>query len=279
MARTLGQLRCGRCAERFWPGPAESVVPAVICPACGAAHANAESVPFDWGDFNAYLSYMGPVYPQALAWMRRWWADEPPRYGRHGGLWWSNLDRVTPGESHGFPFCVLNGNDNMRTAVRSSPIIGSRPVTVCLLAAWLPAAARSVPPPPGFRFARGGLWAAAPRSIAPAEAVRQLVAYARSVGAEPLFALAEVDDPTPMERPPIADVLTDSTADSRLESQAHRCSICGAPGSVSDLVGEGRCPWCGAAQALPPELAHALALYQRRVQAAQIRGTGPTFGA
>ncbi len=266
MARALGQLRCGRCEGRFWSEVADWASAAVLCPRCGAAYVNTGALPYDDAAYFESIQPSTPLLRNLSEWMRTWWADDPPSYEMR--LWMVYLQSVQVAVVDGFATCVVRATP--RNPMRGMP----RDVTICMVAAWVPDAKRVGDAlPRGVEWARVGLSCATPGFRPPGEIAQGLVAYARSLGAEPAYALDEVDDPTPL--PLEAEPPPDPAADAQLESRTIACQGCGAPASVEELVGGARCPYCGAVQGLPIELVNELRLHRRRVRAAQLRSALP----
>jgi len=281
MARILGQLQCRRCGVRFWPERGESAALVLFCPRCSAAHANPDALP------------SGPLRTSNRVvneWLRTYWIDaarprpqvlgaprRPPTTGlfRRSPGWISvgaleSIARCWTMEVEGFPTAVVRCAYLHR---HGKYIYSSEVWTTVLVAAYLPRA-DLLSDIEGAWIGRGGLAFVDPGN----DCMGQAHAIARELarrGAEPLFGLAEVPDPTPLDAEREArelDVRQDEGADARIESQRVRCAHCGAPSSVAALIGEdARCPYCTAPQGIEGALAAELATYRRRVHAAQLR--------
>ena len=272
MARILGQLACGRCGARFWPRRGESAALVVVCPHCSAAHANPDALP------------AGPLSTSNRildAWLRTYWIDGAPRtrVAGIGELLWTRKPWMTYGPLSCVDGCRITKHGPLDAAlvhctyyhrVQRMPVYPQSWTTI-FIAAYLPRP-DLLADIEGVFAMRGGVVFIETEGDALARAGGLAYELVRR-GAEPLFELAQVPDPTPLSaQPQPAELGHDGGASTRVEAERVRCARCGAPSSVAALIGEdARCPHCAAPQSLPGPLASALVAHQRRVHAARLR--------
>jgi hypothetical protein len=243
MARLLGQLRCGRCEHEFLPEYGAETSLLVVCPACGASHANTEARPGD-------RDRTGPL----AAWAERHWVDDLPD------------DVRTP------PPLVMDWTVEIFTIDSiSCGTMRFRNRVVVLAAVVLPPGRTWRGS--GYETALGVGGIVAKFASNGGDTLSRFADDLRASGAEPVWPLEEVAPrPTSVsEAPQWPGVVQDDAADARLESRRITCDRCGAPYSLAALVADGaRCPYCAASQNLAGELAEELALYHRRARVAHL---------
>lgn len=266
MARLLSELRCGGCGLRFWPERSQAREWLVRCPRCGGAHANA-------GADRPDLTWSW-LPTDAGEWLRKCWVGPVPHEPapRRGHV-------VRAGVVAGYACLLVRYEQALPGTDSKQPRVYRSHFTA--LVAAVPPHARS-PFDVGGHAARwviGGVVMHGTddrRDVVGLDSalVASLVERVRAQGAEPVFPLEEVLDPQPLDPTQEARELAvdeDGAADARLESRDLRCGHCGAPARVSDLVGEGLCPYCAAPQALASDVRAELRAYQARAHATQLR--------